>query len=423
MGSGMMSILGGSILALFVAGYIAQNRLPAPVPRIVGIDLGTTFSCIGVYHAGTGRVEILADKDGYEIIPSVVARHKNGTWLVGRSAVAQAKHNAKNTFYDAKRFIGKSYASLNRTDTSHRYQFVVEANATTGSPHFVVESETEAIDPERVGALIVATLKKTAESRLKVSVTKAVMSVPAEFDEKQRNATIRAAKLAGLDVVRLINEPTAAALAYGLHNKTGVSTVMVVDLGGGTLDVSLLSVQGGMFVTMAMAGNNRLGGQDFNQRLVDHVIATAGDVSDPDRLQKLYQGVEKAKLELTDNQWALINIDDFPTMNITREQFESINADLFLKVLDPVRRVLDVVKGTADDVDEVVLVGGSTRVPRIRALIRDFFGGMEPNVGVNPDLAVTTGVALQAGIIGGAWPLQVSAIERRNRNIEKIHLE
>ncbi|XP_065833023.1 endoplasmic reticulum chaperone BiP-like [Oscarella lobularis] len=183
---------------------------------------------------------------------------------------------------------------------------------------------------------------------------------------------------------------------------------MVVDLGGGTLDVSLLSVQGGMFVTM---------------RLVDHVIATAGDVRDPDQLQKLFQGVEKAKLELTDNQWALINIDDFPTMNITREQFESINADLFLKVLDPVRRVLDVVKGTADDVDEVVLVGGSTRVPRIRALIRDFFGGMEPNVGVNPDLAVTTGVALQAGIIGGAWPLQVSAIEQRNRNIEKIHLE
>lgn len=428
-----VSLFGGAVLALFFAGYIAQNRLPPPVPRIVGIDLGTTFSCVGVYHAKSGHVEILADERGQRVIPSVVAydvaRRK---WVVGDVAVGQSKSNARNTFYDAKRFIGIPFGDINMTDTRQRYSF--EVMNVNNSPRFQVDGESP-ISSEFVGSLVLSQLKHTAESRLGVSISKAVMSVPAEFDDRQRNATIWAAKLAGLEVLRVINEPTAAAMAYGLNKKSGVSTVMVVDVGGGTLDVSLLSVQGGMFLTMAMAGNNRLGGQDFNQRLVEYVVGEVQRlygvrVSDVDDLQRLSQAVENVKLNLTNNTLAQLHLD-FMSLNgtkmknlqISRQMFEDLNEDLFMKVLDPIKRVLQTVDMEITEVDEVVLVGGSTRVPKIRRLIREFFGGKEPNYSIDPDLAVVSGVSLQAGIIGGAWPLQVAAVERKRTGVQKIKVE
>jgi stress 70 chaperone-associated protein len=427
-----ISLLGGAVLALLFAGYIAQNRLPAPVPRIVGIDLGTTFSCVGAYHAKSGHVEILADDRQRRVIPSVVAYDVSSRkWLVGDAAVAQSKSNARNTFYDAKRFIGRPFRDINLMDAEQRYAF--EVMNVNNSPRFQVDNETP-ISPEFVGSLILSELKHTAESRLGVSISKAVMSVPAEFNEMQRNFTVKAAELAGLEVLRVINEPTAAALAYGLNKKAGVSTVMVIDLGGGTLDVSLLNIQGGMFITMAMAGNNRLGGQDFNQRLVMYVLKELERlygvrVTDVDDLQQLSQAVENVKLNLTNFTSTYLHLS-LKSLNgtwaedleISRQLFEKINEDLFMKVLDPIKCVLQSVQMDLTEVDEVVLVGGSTRIPKVRQLIREYFGGKEPNYSIDPDLAVVSGVSLQAGIIGGAWPLQVAAVERRI-GVRKIKIE
>ncbi|MBN3316403.1 HSP13 protein, partial [Atractosteus spatula] len=274
-------------------------------------------------------------------------------------------------------------------------------------------------------------MRKMAEKQLGVPISKAVISVPAEFDERQRNYTIRAANLAGLDVLRVINEPTAAAMAYGLH-KADVFSVLVVDLGGGTLDVSLLNKQGGMFLTRAMAGNNKLGGQDFNQRLLQYVEERVRQRHGalPSRKQdrhQLRQAVEQAKLSLTLQPSAVLRARLGHEAGgvlfeevITRELFEQLNADLFQKILTPIEEVLREGRLDKREVDEIVLVGGSTRIPRIRQLIREFFG-KEPNTSVDPDLAVVTGVAIQAGIMGGSWPLQVSAIEIPNRHLRKTN--
>jgi len=264
------------------------------------------------------------------------------------------------------------------------------------------------------------------------------MSVPAEFDMAQRNATIKAASLAGIEVLRLINEPTAAAMAYGLHKKAGVSNVMVVDLGGGTLDVSLLNIQGGMFVTMAMAGNNRLGGQDFNARLMSYLMAViknrfGEELTNAEDIQRVRQEVESTKINLTTEDWVIVKLT-LPSLNqgkklaifeekISRLTFEKLNEDLFQKVLQPIERVLKEVELPKEYVDEVVLVGGSTRIPRVRELIKEYFNGKTPNVSIDPELAVATGVAIQAGIIGGMWPLQVSALELPNHNLRKIQVE
>ncbi|XP_062502815.1 heat shock 70 kDa protein 13-like [Corticium candelabrum] len=428
-----VSLFGLAVLALLFAGYIAQNRLPPPVPRIIGIDLGTTFSCVGAYHAKSGHVAILADKRGRRVIPSVVAYDVSSRkWVVGEDAVMMLKSNARNTFYDAKRFIGRSFEDIDLLDTKERYSF--EVMNVNNSPYFGVEGGRP-VSPEYVGSLILSELKHTAESRLGVVISKAVMSVPAEFDDRQRNATIKAAELAGLEVLRVINEPTAASLAYGLNKKARVSNVLVVDVGGGTLDVSLLNVQGGMFLTMAMAGNNRLGGQDFNQRLLTYVLGEIKrlygvHVTNVNDLQRLSQAVESVKLDLTNKSvsrlpltLSSLNGKEAKDLEISRRVFEEVNSDLFLKVLDPIKYVLQTVEMDVTGVDEVVLVGGSTRIPKIRQLIRDFFGGKEPNVSVDPDLAVVSGVSLQAGIIGGAWPLQVAAVERKRTGIKKFRIE
>ncbi|XP_072033837.1 heat shock 70 kDa protein 13-like [Amphiura filiformis] len=430
-----VTVLGFSVLALLLAGYLGQQYLPPPKPRIVGIDLGTTYSCLGVYHAVTGDVEVVSDTDGHQTIPSMVAFTDDERVLVGRKALCQAEENSESTIYDAKRFIGKMFTDEGLQKEAARYPFTVKN--ISNRIEFILPSShhvSHALTPEYIGSRILNHLKETGESYLGVPITKAVMSVPAEFDEKQRNCTKQAAALAGIEVVRIINEPTAAAMAYGLHKQEGVSDIIVIDMGGGTLDVSLLNVQGGMFQTMAMAGNNHLGGQDLNQRLMlylkDLVERKLGKpLTNAEDLQHLRLVVEDVKLNLTSHDSILLNVS-FPSLGnsfifqdrLTRNTFEKINDDLFQKVLEPVKIVLEDIEMQPNDIDEIVLVGGSTRIPRVRQVVRDFFK-KEPNVAIDPELAVAYGVAVQAGVIGGMWPLQVSAIELTNRKLRKVHVE
>lgn len=428
-------VLGSSILAVLLAGYFAQRYLPPPKPKIVGIDLGTTYSCVGMYHAVLGTVDILEVQDKHKCIPSVIAFSLTGQMLVGYDAVAQEEHNPDNTIYDAKRFIGKTFTKTEIEQAQKQYPFKIQGDE-NGLVHFVVKvnGTVKILYPEDVGAIIIGTLREAAANNLSTPVTKAVLSVPAEFDARQRNHTKKAAMLAGLEVLRIINEPTAAALAYGLHNKLGLENVIVVDLGGGTLDVSLLNVQGGMFLTQAMAGNNRLGGQDFNQRLMTYLRKVIEQkygkpLTDREDLQGLLLHVEDLKVNLTREHkseivLALQSMAEskhkvFSTQ-VSRQLFEDLNKDLFDKVLEPIEIVLKEVDLTIQDIDEVVLVGGSTRIPKIRQLIGEFFK-KEPITSEDPDLAVATGVSIQAGILGGMWPLTVSAVELPSR-VKKIHV-
>lgn len=435
--AGEMSIIGSVILALFLAGYLGQQYLPPPKPRVIGLDLGTTFCSVGVFHPGTGEVEVIADDKGRRSIPSVVSFTTAGVFS-GHEGQELSDINPQNTIYDSKRFIGKIFDRETLERESARYPFKVVFN--NGSAEFLVSTNgTFTVTPEFIGSRLLLKMRKMAEKQLGVIIEKAVISVPAEFDERQRNYTIRAAKLAGLDILRVINEPTAAAMAYGLH-KAEVFNVLVVDLGGGTLDVSLLNKQGGMFLTRAMAGNNKLGGQDFTQRLLQYAIdrvrqqyGVAPTLKED--IHQLRQAVEAAKLNLTQQSHVFLKIPlHLQTTGangeqeekvlfqekLTRELFEDLNADLFQKILAPIQTVLLEGHLEKEEVDEIVLVGGSTRIPRIREIIKQYFG-KEPNTSVDPDLAVVTGVAIQAGIMGGSWPLQVSAIEIPNRHLRKTN--
>ncbi|NXN96690.1 HSP13 protein, partial [Rhinopomastus cyanomelas] len=466
--SGQMAVLGSAILTLLLAGYLAQQYLPMPTPKVIGIDLGTTYCSVGVFLSGTGQVKVIVDENGHKSIPSIVSFTDRGVY-VGYDALELADSNPQNTIYDAKRFIGKIFTSEELQSESSRYPFKV-FNSNGSAEFSVASNETFRITPEFIGSQLLLKLKRMAEKDLGIHISKAVISVPAEFDARQRNATIRAANLAGLSILRVINEPTAAAMAYGLH-KADVFHVLVVDLGGGTLDVSLLNKQGGMFLTRAMAGNNKLGGQDFNQRLMlylyDQLHQRYGSLpTRKEEIHRLRQAVEAVKLNLTVHEAATLRVlltlpEEKPTkgllkskvktntvlkakaskkpedpadasegenkfvevvfeMEISRKLFEKLNKDLFAKILVPIMEVLK--EGHLDkaEVDEVVLVGGSTRIPQIRKVIRDFFG-KEPNTSVDPDLAVVTGVAIQAGIVAGSWPLQVSAIEIPNKHLRKAN--
>ncbi|XP_043928089.1 heat shock 70 kDa protein 13 [Protopterus annectens] len=441
--AGEMTILGSAVLALLLAGYLAQQYLPPPTPRVIGVDLGTTFCSVGVFLPGTGNVEVIPNEAGQRSIPSLVSFTDSDIYI-GHEAADFADANPQNTIYDAKRFIGKLFTPEELMLESSRYPFKVICD--NGEAEFLISTnETYPVSPEYIGSLLLLKLKKMAEMRLGIPVSKAVISVPAEFDEQQRQATVKAANLAGLDILRVINEPTAAAMAYGLH-KVDVFNVLVVDLGGGTLDVSLLNKQGGMFLTRAMAGNNKLGGQDFNQRLLQYLLERIhtrhGSVpATKEDLHRLRQAVEWTKLNLTFCNTSLINVSlsltdvqkqeessskEHATQSIlfkeevSREVFENLNEDLFQKILVPIEQVLKEGHLDKSEVDEIVLVGGSTRIPRIRQVIRHFFG-KDPNTSVDPDLAVVIGVSVQAGIMAGSWPLQVSALEIPNRHLRKTN--
>lgn len=425
------TLIGGSLITLLIAGYFGQQFLPAPKPKIIGLDLGTTFSCVGIYHAISGLVEIIPAQRNRSCMPSIVSFLANGTILLGYDAFDHLETNPKYTIYDTKRFIGKNFSPESIVKIQKDYPFRLYRTE-QGLVEFVISENGTRLTPEQIGSLLLKHLKGLVEKHLQVPAIKlTVLSVPAEFNDQQRQATKRAAELAQLKVERIISEPTAAALAYGLHKRSNVRYVLVIDIGGGTTDVSLLSVQGGLFATQAMAGNNRLGGQDFNQNLLNYIlnlIDNANQKVDPNILQHLRIEIEKCKIDLSTVDRCLID----SKWTITRDLFEEINSELFEKILEPLNRIFSYINDdndqddagdrlTPSNIDEIVLVGGSTRMLKIRQLIENYFH-KKPNVQIDPDVAVTHGVSIQAGILGGVWPLTVSATEVRTA-VEKIQID
>ncbi|HEV7975383.1 molecular chaperone DnaK [Amycolatopsis sp.] len=376
--------------------------------KAVGIDLGTTNSVIAVWEGGEPTV--IANSEGARTTPSVVAFTDSGERLVGQLARRQAILNPKGTIYSAKRFIGRKYDEV--TDEAKAVGFdVVEGDG--GVVRFKVRDKLYA--PEEISAQVLRKLADDAGKYLGERVTEAVITVPAYFNDAQRQATKDAGRIAGLEVLRIINEPTAAALAYGLDSK-GHETVLVFDLGGGTFDVSLLDVGDGVVEVRSTAGDTHLGGDDFDRRIVDHLAdkfkAENGIElrSDPQALQRLFEAAEKAKVELSSVSQTSVSLPfitadaDGPkhlTATLMRSVFEQVTADLVERCLAPVKQAMADAKVTANDIDEVILVGGSTRIPAVQSLVRKLTGGKEPHMGVNPDEVVALGAAVQAGVLKG----------------------
>jgi len=376
----------------------------------VGIDLGTTYSCVGVFR--DDRIEIIANDQGNRTTPSFVA-FTDTERLIGDAAKNQVAMNPHNTVFDAKRLIGRKFADAEvQSDMKHFPYKIIDKG---GKPVIQVEfkGETKTFTPEEISSMVLTKMKETAESYLGGTVQNAVVTVPAYFNDSQRQATKDAGLIAGLNVLRIINEPTAAAIAYGLDKKTaGERNVLIFDLGGGTFDVSLLTIEEGIFEVKATAGDTHLGGEDFDNRLVNHFVQEfkrkhKKDLTTNARaLRRLRTACERAKRTLSSSAQTSIEIDslyegvDFYT-SITRARFEELCQDLFRSTMDPVERVLRDSKIDKMSVHEIVLVGGSTRIPKVQKLVSDFFNGKEPNKSINPDEAVAYGAAVQAAILSG----------------------
>ena len=377
----------------------------------IGIDLGTTFSAVGVYT--NSKVEIIANDQGSRTTPSYVS-FSDTERLVGPSAKNQAALNPSNTLFDVKRLMGRNYDDPTvQSDLKHFPFKIIKNENNKCSLKVEYKGEEKIFTPEEVSAMILSKMKETAESYLGEEVKNAVITVPAYFNDAQRQATKDAGVIAGLNVLRIINEPTAASLAYGL-DKLGESekNILIFDCGGGTHDVSILTIDDGMFEVKATAGNSHLGGEDFDNRLVEHFISefkrkNKQDISNNKRsVRRLRNACEKAKRTLSNLTSASIEIDslyqgeDFYT-NITRAKFENMCDDLFRAAIEPVEKVLNDSKLDKSQIHEIVLVGGSTRIPRIQYLLSQFFGGKELNKSINPDEAVAYGAAIQASILVG----------------------
>ena len=380
----------------------------------IGIDLGTTYSCVGVFQHG--KVEIIANDQGNRTTPSYVAFTEEER-LIGNAAKNQVAMNPANTVFDAKRLIGRKFTDTEVQDDIKHWPFEVVSGA-KGGPRIQVQykGETKTFLPEEVSSMVLIKMKEVAEAYLGTKVTDAVITVPAYFNDNQRNCTKDAGIIAGLNVQRIINEPTAAAIAYGLGNAKTESkeqNILIFDLGGGTFDVSILAIENGIFEVKATAGDTHLGGEDFDNRLVDHLAKEflrknkQCDISKNKRsMRRLRTSAESAKRTLSSGAQASIEIDslfegiDFYT-NITRARFEELCADLFKGTMKPVEKALKDAKLDKTQINEVVLVGGSTRIPKIQALLKEFFNGKELNKNINPDEAVAYGAAVQAAILNG----------------------
>ena len=376
----------------------------------IGIDLGTTYSCVGVWQHD--RVEIIANDQGNRTTPSYVA-FTDTERLIGDAAKNQVAMNPHNTVFDAKRLIGRRFGDPEvQADMKHWPFKVLDKD---GKPIIQVEykGETKTFTPEEISSMVLTKMRETAEAYLGGTIKNAVITVPAYFNDSQRQATKDAGLIAGLNVLRIINEPTAAAIAYGLDKKgQGEKNVLIFDLGGGTFDVSLLTIEEGIFEVKATAGDTHLGGEDFDNRLVNHFVQEfkrkyKKDLSTNARaLRRLRTACERAKRTLSSSAQTSIEIDslfegiDFYT-SITRARFEELCQDLFRSTMEPVEKVLRDSKIDKQSVHEIVLVGGSTRIPRIQKLVSDFFNGKEPNKSINPDEAVAYGAAVQAAILTG----------------------
>lgn len=377
--------------------------------KIIGIDLGTTNSCVAVMEGTTPTV--IANSEGSRTTPSMVAFTKNGEKIVGQSAKRQAVTNPHNTVYSIKRFMGRRMSEIQEEMTMVPYQ--VKAGQDGFSAR--VDIDGKLMSPPEISAMILQKMKQTAEDFLGQKVTEAVITVPAYFNDAQRQATKDAGEIAGLTVRRIINEPTAAALAYGLDKKGKNMTVAVYDLGGGTFDISILEIGDGVFEVKSTNGDTHLGGDNFDQRLIDFLADEFKKNEgidlrkDPMALQRLREAAEKAKIELSQMLQTDVNLPfitataDGPkhlNVNITRAKFESICGDLFEKSLEPCRRAMEDAKLSTSQIDEVILVGGSTRIPKVQELVKNFFG-KEPSKGVNPDEVVAVGAAIQGGVLTG----------------------
>ncbi|WP_433492491.1 molecular chaperone DnaK [Nocardia grenadensis] len=374
----------------------------------VGIDLGTTNSVIASWQGG--EAVVISNVEGARTTPSVVAFTESGERLVGQLARRQAILNPKGTIYSAKRFIGRHFDEISEEAKAVSFDVVPGDN---GEARFDVRGKKYA--PEEISALVLRKLVDDASKFLGEKVKEVVITVPAYFNDAQRNATKDAGRIAGLEVLRIINEPTAAALAYGMDKQTH-ETVLVFDLGGGTFDVSLLDVGDGVVEVRSTAGDSHLGGDDFDRRLVDYLadeFQSAENIDlrkDPQALQRLFEAAEKAKVELSSMSQAQVNLPFVTadangpkhlTTTIMRSKFEDLTADLVERCLGPVKRAMSDAKVTANDIDEVILVGGSTRIPAVQALVRRLTGGKDPNMSVNPDEVVALGAAVQAGVLKG----------------------
>jgi len=405
------------LFVCFLASFlIAEDNATTSEKKggpIIGIDLGTTYSCVGIYK--NGKAEIIVNDQGNRITPSVVSFTEEGERLIGDAAKNQATINPTNTVYDAKRLIGRRFSDNEvQKDASLLPYKIVDKN---GKPFIQVEinGEKKVFAPEEISAMVLQKMKNIAETYLGQKVSRAVITVPAYFNDAQRQATRDAGTIAGLTVERIINEPTAAAIAYGLDKNKKDVNVLVFDLGGGTFDVSLLNLDEGLFEVLATNGDTHLGGEDFDHRVVRFFLdefkrknpqAAQTIEKDKKAIQKFKREAEKAKRILSSQHEARVEIEslhdgiDFST-KLTRAKFEQLNNDLFVKTLKPVEQVLKDAKLSKEQVDEIVLVGGSTRIPKVQQLLIDFFNGKKPKQGINPDEAVAAGAAIQAGILGG----------------------
>ncbi|XP_021763741.1 luminal-binding protein-like [Chenopodium quinoa] len=398
-------ILFGSLFAF----VIAKDEAPK-LGTVIGIDLGTTYSCVGVYK--DGKVEIIANDQGNRITPSWVA-FTNDERLIGEAAKNQAAANAERTIFDVKRLIGRKFEDkeVQRDMKLVPYKIVNKE----GKPYIQVkvqEGETKVFSPEEISAMILTKMKETAETFLGKKIKDAVVTVPAYFNDAQRQATKDAGVIAGLNVARIINEPTAAAIAYGLDKRGGEKNILVFDLGGGTFDVSVLTIDNGVFEVLATNGDTHLGGEDFDQRLMEYFIKLIKkkhnkDISKDNRsLGKLRRECERAKRALSSQHQVRVEIEslfdgiDF-SEPLTRARFEELNNDLFRKTMGPVKKAMDDAGLEKNQIDEIVLVGGSTRIPKVQQLLKEFFNGKEPSKGVNPDEAVAFGAAVQGSILSG----------------------
>ena len=377
--------------------------------KIIGIDLGTTNSCVAVMEGN--QPTVIINNEGERTTPSVVAFTDGGERKIGNPAKRQAITNPQNTVFSIKRFMGETYDQVQKEIARVPYKVVRGENNTPR-----VDINGKLYSPQEISAMILQKMKKTAEDYLRQDVTEAVITVPAYFSDSQRQATKEAGKIAGLDVKRIINEPTAAALAYGLDKKNKDMKVAVYDLGGGTFDISILELGGGVFEVKSTNGDTHLGGDDFDQEIInwlaDEFAKDNGGIDlkkDPMALQRLKEAAEKAKIELSNQTSTEINlpyimpVDGVPkhlVKTLTRAKFEMLCDNLFQRSIDPCRQALKDAGLNASDIDEVLLVGGSTRIPKVQELVKEFFG-KEPNRSVNPDEVVAIGASIQGGVLAG----------------------
>ncbi|KAK1860816.1 hypothetical protein I4F81_003402 [Pyropia yezoensis] len=377
---------------------------------VIGIDLGTTYSCVGVVE--NGEVTIIANDQGNRITPSYVSFSGDSTdRLIGDAAKNQAPLNPTNTVFDVKRFIGRRFDEPTVGKDRKMLPYAIVDKDNKPQVEVAVNGATKVYTPEEISAMVLTKLKKTAEDYLGKRVSRAVITVPAYFSDAQRSATKDAGVIAGLDVLRIINEPTAAALAYGLDKK-GEKNILVFDLGGGTFDVTLLTIDNGVFEVLATSGDTHLGGEDFDQRLMEFFAKLYKRKYDKDATKdkkamgKLRREAEKAKRQLSTQTQVRIEIEALVdgqdlSETLTRARFEELNADLFKKTLKPVAKVLKDAGLSTKEVDEIVMVGGSTRIPKVQALVKEFFGGKELHLDINPDEAIAYGATVQAAVLSG----------------------